>query len=238
MEAEKSSLPKNESWRMFNDISPKYDLLNRILSLGLDINWRKKLKRLLPQHSRLRILDLATGTADVLILLCQNNPSIEEAVGIDLADHMLEIGRRKIKEQSLSQIHLKHGDICQIPFQDEYFDCVTIAFGIRNVEHPKQVLKEILRVLKKRGRTLILEFSLPKDPILKGLHLFYLRYIVPCLGAMISKHRFAYRYLNQTIEEFPYGQTFCKLVRKIGFKSVEVHPLCAGVASIYVAEKN
>lgn len=232
------TINKSDSWKMFDEISPRYDFLNHLLSFGLDIHWRNNLIRYLPRRNSLKILDLATGTADVLLSLCKNNPNILSGVGVDLADKMLELGRAKIHEVKLDQkITLKHGDAHELPFPNESFDAVTIAFGIRNMEDPAKVMREMYRVLKNSGRAIILEFSLPKNNIIKNGHLFYLRHIVPNIGGFVSGHKEAYRYLNQTIESFPYGKEFCQLLEAVGFKNPQAHPLMAGIASIYVGEK-
>lgn len=225
---------------MFDAISPRYDLLNRLLSLGLDIFWRRQLVRFLPVGAGcdLSLLDLATGTADVPLTLVRQSKNIEHAVGIDLADKMLAIGREKITLANLAdKITLSHGDANHIPFEDNVFDAVTIAFGIRNVEDHNQVLREMRRVLKPRGRAIILEFSLPENKALRATHLFYLRVVVPAIGGLVSGHGEAYRYLNQTIETFPYGDDFCALMELCGFKKVKAHPLMGGIATIYEGEK-
>jgi demethylmenaquinone methyltransferase/2-methoxy-6-polyprenyl-1,4-benzoquinol methylase len=173
--SEKLVLPKSESWRMFDNISPRYDYLNRLLSFGLDHHWRKTLSKCLPNREDMHILDLATGTGDVLISLFQKNLNIESGVGLDMSEKMMEQGQKKIEEAGLAtKIKLMRADASQIPFPDETFDLVTIAFGIRNMESPETVLTEIHRVLKPGGRTLILEFSLPKNAFLRFLSLFYL----------------------------------------------------------------
>lgn len=229
---------KADSWRVFDEISPRYDLLNHLLSLGLDIHWRKCLRNFLPARNDKKILDLATGTGDVLIHLTRNNRHVHMAYGMDMAQKMLEIGRKKVELKGLAKnIEFIKGDINQVPFQNDYFDCTTIAFGIRNVEDPTQVLREMNRVLNKRGRALILEFSLPKNILLKKIHLFYLRNVVPILGFLFSGHYAAYKYLNQTIEEFPYGEQFCNLMRDAQFKNVRANPLLFGVATIYQGDK-
>lgn len=251
-------LSKSDSWRMFDAISPRYDFLNHLLSLGLDVSWRRQLARFLPAGTgrdpfdlaqdasksvlskveALSLLDVATGTADVLLTLVKGNPHIEEAVGIDLAEKMLSIGREKIARASLAdKITLSHGDANHIPFEADRFDVVTIAFGIRNVEDHNRVLREMHRVLKKEGRALVLEFSLPGNAALRALHLFYLRTLVPLIGGIFSGHYRAYRYLNQTIETFPYGDDFCALMEFCGFKNVKAAPLMGGIATIYVGEK-
>ena len=235
---ENLTLPKSESWRMFDEISSKYDLLNHFLSFGLHILWRKKLSQFLTDKKNQRVLDLATGTADVLLSLFKNNENVSKGQGIDLADKMLEIGREKILLKGLGdKITLKHGDATQIPFENNLFDAATISFGIRNVPDPSDVLKEMYRILNKNGRALILEFSLPENPVLRILHLLYLRTIVPLLGAIISGHYKAYKYLNQTIESFPYGKDFCSLMEKAGFQNVRANPLLFGIATIYQGDK-
>ncbi|MCA9407816.1 MAG: bifunctional demethylmenaquinone methyltransferase/2-methoxy-6-polyprenyl-1,4-benzoquinol methylase UbiE [Candidatus Omnitrophica bacterium] len=231
-------IPKSQSWQMFNQISPRYDLLNHFLSFGLDIVWRKRLSRYLVKKKKSHLLDLATGTGDVILTLVQLNPEIESALGIDMAEKMLEIGRKKIEKKGLSRkITLKHADANQIPSSDYSADNITMAFGIRNVEDPVCVLKEMHRVLKNNGRSLILEFSLPQNSLVKWGHLFYLRTIVPALGWLLSGHYLAYKYLNQTIENFPYGKDFCDLMQQAGFKNVKANELLFGVATIYQGEK-
>lgn len=229
---------KSQSWQMFNRISRRYDLLNHLLSFGLDIHWRHCLLRFLPQRSDLRVLDLATGTADVPLTLVKNSRNIAHAEGIDLAEEMLERGRKKIGFQGLTDtIHLQKGDANHIPFPDSSFDTVTMAFGIRNVEDPMIVFKEIYRVLKPKGRVLILEFSLPSNPLLRILHVFYLRSVVPLIGGLVSGDFSAYRYLNRTIETFPYGRQFCRMLKQVGLKDVVPNPLMGGVATIYQGDK-
>ena len=236
-------LSKSDSWRMFDTISPRYDLLNRLLSFGLDILWRGQLGRFLSDDAAgnrhaCSLLDLATGTADVPLTLARRHKNIEYAVGIDLADKMLSIGRAKVARANLAhKITLRHGDAGRIPFDADAFDAVTIAFGIRNVADPLQVLREMRRVLKPEGRALVLEFSLPENRILRAPHLFYLRTVVPMIGGFISGHGEAYRYLNQTIERFPFGDAFRAMMEDAGFHNVTARLLLGGIASIYVGEK-
>ncbi len=231
-------LPKSESWRMFDEISSRYDLLNRLLSFGLDLSWRRKISRFLGRKPGQRLLDLATGTADVLLTLA-NHPHIQKGVGVDLADQMLALGEAKIRKRRLGhRLSLQQGDIQRLPFSNESFDVATIAFGIRNVPDPQKVLKEMFRVLKKEGRALILEFSLPANRWVRFFHLFYLRNIVPAVGFIFSGRRAAYRYLNQTIEDFPFGEAFCRMMRETGFQQVKAHPLSFGVATIYQGDKS
>ena len=233
-----AAITKSTSWKMFNDISPRYDLLNHLLSFGLDIHWRRQLSRFISERSHQKVLDLATGTGDVLISLLNNNPRIQSGVGIDLANKMMTVGRTKIAENRLqSRITFRHGDAHHIPFEPDTFDATTIAFGIRNMSDPSRVLREMHRVLNAGGRTLILEFSLPNNPVIRAGHLFYLRHLVPLVGGLFSGHYQAYRYLNQTIETFPYGNDFCQMLLNAGFKNVKAHPLLFGVATIYYGDK-
>ncbi len=231
-------VPRNEVWRMFDRIAQRYDLLNRLLSFGRDVVWRKKLAHFLPEGESLQLLDLATGTADVIIFLFQKSPRIFRAVGIDLAERMLEIGQQKIHEHQLDQVvELKVGDATQIPFPDNQFHVVTIAFGIRNVDDVPQSLREMYRVLKPGGRALILEFSLPHASIIRQAYLFYFRNILPRIGGWISGNHYAYQYLNQTVETFPYGESFAGLMIEAGFSRVGFKPLTFGVATIYYGDK-
>ncbi|MBZ0167404.1 MAG: bifunctional demethylmenaquinone methyltransferase/2-methoxy-6-polyprenyl-1,4-benzoquinol methylase UbiE [Candidatus Omnitrophica bacterium] len=231
-------VPKADSWKMFNRISDRYDLLNRLLSLGMDLSWRKRLARCLPDKTDLKLLDLATGTGDVLIILAQCTPRLKEGVGLDMAVKMLDVGRKKIIKKGLDdRLALRTADAHQIPFPGESFDCTTIAFGIRNMDDPLVALKEMVRVLRPGGRSLILEFSFPRNRLLKAGHLIYLRTVVPALGWLLSGEYKAYKYLNATIEEFPYGDAFCQLMKEAGFMAVKAHPLLFGVATIYQGDK-
>ncbi len=238
MADQKLVLPKSESWKMFDAISARYDFLNRLLSLGQDVGWRRRLIKLMPSYPNQTVLDLATGTADVLITITKGNPHVLRGTGIDMAVKMLEVGRKKIAAAQLGdQLMLEHGDAQALPFLDETFDCVTIAFGIRNIPDLRLALLEMHRVTKKGGRILILEFSLPNNLILRAGHWIYLQWVVPLVGLIFSGNWKAYKYLNQTIESFPYGERFCKIIKQFGFTKVEAHPLMGGVATIYVGEK-
>ena len=239
METDKNLvLPKSDSWKMFNAIAGRYDFLNRLLSLGQDVRWRKALKQFLPDIFDQTILDLATGTADVLIVLTKDNPKIHSGYGVDPAVKMLEIGRKKISLQRLDdRLTLQQGDAQALPFPDQKFDCVTISFGIRNIPDLRLALLEMYRVTKKGGRVLILEFSKPENPLLKCGHWFYLQTVVPLVGFLFSGNFKAYTYLNQTIQTFPFGDRFCKILKQMGFVDIMTHPLMGGAATIYVAQK-
>ena len=234
----KTTYTKAESWKIFDAIYLRYDLLNTILSMGYHKNWRDKILAMAPQRSNLKVLDLATGTADVLITLTKNNTNIVQGIGIDLSENMLKLGREKIKNLNLgNKISLQKGDATQLSFLNDEFDFATMSFGIRNVENPILTLKEIYRVLKTDGRAVILEFSLPSNIVMKIFYLLYLKIFVPTVGGLISGDFKAYFYLNRTIEKFPYGEMFNRMMRQCGFKNVTATPLLFGVATIYCAEK-
>jgi demethylmenaquinone methyltransferase/2-methoxy-6-polyprenyl-1,4-benzoquinol methylase len=231
--------PREDVYKMFDRISGRYDLLNRLLSFRRDIGWRKKLSELLPKKDNLKILDLATGTGDVLFSLIQNNKHIVSGVGLDMASEMLKLAQVKINKNNLQdKLSLIRGDATKIPFDRNSFDAITIAFGIRNVVDVNQSLSEMHRVLNPQGKALILEFSLPKSRIIKASYLFYFRKILPMVGGIISGDSDAYRYLNQTVESFTYGVDFCELMEKAGFKSVKQHPMTFGIATVYEGTKN
>jgi len=229
---------KKNSWRMFDRIADTYDIVNRLLSFGLDVRWRKKVNELLPQKDNIRLLDLATGTADQVLLLCNINENISDAIGMDLSEGMLEIGKDKVKKSNLTKIiQLQKGDAVNIPADEGGFDAITISFGIRNVPDVPKSMREMHRVLSVGGKALILEFSLPKNPVIRWGHLFYLRYILPLVGGLVSGDFQAYRYLNTSIEAFPYGEEFCTMLRDAGFTTVTSHPVSFGIATIYEAIK-
>lgn len=224
---------KKNSWKMFNEIAPTYDRINRILSFGMDRGWRRQVAKHLPQQKNLALLDLATGTGDQLLAILESGASIEKAIGIDLAKEMLTIAQNKLKSE---KVELLQADAQNLPFADNTFHAATFSFGIRNVPNPLQSLKEIYRTLKPQGKCLILEFSLPPQPI-RTFHLFYLRHILPRLGYFLSKQATAYTYLNQTIETFPSGNAFASLLKAAAFKKIELHPLFFGSVTLYVGTK-
>jgi len=187
----RSNRSRDEVWKMFDRVARRYDFLNR-------------------PHRGQHVLDLATGTADQIIFLFEKSHKVKSGVGMDLAEKMLEIGREKTISLGLSGvITLKVGDAMDIPADDNQFDAVTISFGIRNVIDVGKALREMYRVLKPNGRALVLEFSLPHNRLIRGAYLLYLRHIMPRVGALVSGDSYAYRYLNETIETFPYGGAFC-----------------------------
>lgn len=214
---------------MFDRISSTYDRINRILSFGMDRRWRKKVAEFLPQRPHLQILDLATGTGDQIAALLDHKATF---TGIDLSEEMLRLAHKKIGRRA----RFVHGNAEELPFENHTFDAATFSFGIRNVNDPHRSLQEIHRVLKQKGRCLILEFSLPSGP-LRRLYLFYLRHILPRIGGLLSRKPDAYRYLNQTIETFPSGKAFCAWMKEAGFASVHTVPMAFGGVTLYVGEK-
>ena len=234
---ENRSPSRHEVWRMFDRIAHRYDFLNHLLSLNRDVAWRKRLIRHLPDRPELTLLDLATGTADQLLTLYDCG-RVKAGIGIDLSEKMLAIGREKIARRELqAKLSLESGDAEQIPFENDRFDAVTMSFGIRNVTDVPHTFREMRRVLNPGGRALILEFSLPKSRLLRRIYLCYFRRILPYLGGLVSGDSHAYRYLNETVETFPYGKEFCDLMRDAGFSKVSFTPLTFGIATIYRGDK-
>ncbi|MBY0528752.1 MAG: bifunctional demethylmenaquinone methyltransferase/2-methoxy-6-polyprenyl-1,4-benzoquinol methylase UbiE [Rhabdochlamydiaceae bacterium] len=229
---------RQEIWKMFDQISATYDRVNRVMTFGLDQYWRKKMCRLLPQGKQLKVLDCATGTGDQIICLKENALSIDKVVGIDLAAEMVALAQKKIAQKPYaSQIKLQVASALEIPYPDATFDCITISFGIRNVTDVLGCLKEFVRVLKPGGRALILEGTLPANPLLRRLHLFYMRHLLPYIGGWISKKQDAYRYLNKTIETFPCGDAFIELMLQAGFTQSTAHLMNGGIVTIYQGDK-
>ena len=222
---------------MFDRIAHRYDLLNHMLSLGRDIAWRRRMVRLLPAMSPgSRVLDLATGTGDVLLGIAAAAPAL--VVGVDPARAMLERARAKAQSRGPEQgVSLIQADALRLPLASEVFDAVTVAFGLRNMPDVPAVLAEILRILRPGGRLIVLEFSLPARGAIRAPYLFYFRHILPWVGGLLSGQPAAYRYLNQTVEAFPYGADFCALLGRAGFADAAAQPLTCGIASLYTAEK-
>ena len=222
---------------MFDKIATSYDRINSVLSLGLHSHWRSRLIAYLPKKNNLQILDLATGTGDVPLLL-SSDPRVEKIVGLDLSQKMIEQGREKIARQKReNKIVLFHGDAVTIGRKDASADVVTLAFGIRNFSHPETSLKNIHRVLRPGGRVLILEFSTPRNPLWKGIYFTWLRFPLPIIGRLLSRHPTAYSYLNQSIEEFPSGKDFTNMMEQAGFHSLQAKELSFGSVTLYCGEK-
>jgi demethylmenaquinone methyltransferase/2-methoxy-6-polyprenyl-1,4-benzoquinol methylase len=228
---------KNQVRQMFNNIALRYDFLNRLLSMGIDKGWRKKAIAMLADKKEPKILDIATGTGDLAIEMVQKHPDAQ-VTGLDLAPQMLEIGRQKAKKKKLQQsITFVEGDAENLPFEDNTFDAITVAFGVRNFERPLEGLKEMNRVLKPGGRLVILEFSKSRSKIFEGVFNLYFKYILPTIGRLVSKDARAYQYLYDSVQVFPSGQAFIDLLGESGYQSNRWIPLTFGVCSIYYGEK-
>ena len=227
---------KEQVAQMFDAISGNYDNLNRVISFGIDVKWRKKVLKMIAAKNPNTILDIATGTGDLAILMTKTKA--EKIIGLDISDGMLEVGRQKIMAQNLSnRIEMVLGDSEKMPYQDNTFDAITVAFGVRNFEHLEIGLAEILRVLKPNGIFVILETSVPvKFPFKQGYN-FYSKKILPLIGKMFSKDNAAYGYLSESASIFPFGEALNNILRKVGFIDVLAMPQTFGVATIYSASK-
>ncbi len=232
-----SNLSKKEQVAdMFNNIAGKYDFLNHFLSLGIDKGWRKKAIAEIAKVKPKTILDVATGTADLAIAASKLQP--EKITGVDIADQMLEVGRKKIADIGLANIiTLQNGDSESMPFADNSFDAVMCAYGVRNFEHLEAGLKEMNRVMRTGGKLAILEFSHPKQFPVKQLYKFYFKYILPALGKVVSKHSSAYTYLPESVMAFPEGKVFCETLQRCGFADATARPLTFGITTLYTATK-
>lgn len=234
----RDDIPRDNVPEMFDRIAPRYDLLNRLLSARRDVAWRRRLAAELPPAPDIELLDLATGTGDVILTILNQRDNISHAVGLDPAGAMLRLAQEKIKTAGWEdQVSLIMGDALHLPFSDACFDAVTIGFGIRNVPDVPKALGEMRRVLKPGGKALILEFSLPSNWLVRNIYLVYFRHILPRLGQIISGDAHAYRYLDATVEVFPYGNEFLSLMRRAGFELPEAQPLNFGVATLYTGIK-
>jgi len=227
---------KQQVTKMFDNISKEYDGLNRVISFGIDIKWRNKVVDIVAENQPETILDIATGTGDLAISLAKTNA--HKIIGLDISDGMLEVGRKKIVAKHLEdKISMVLGDSEYLPFEDNSFDAITVAFGVRNFETLEKGLAEILRVLKPEGVFVILETSVPtKAPFQQG-YKFYTKYILPTIGKVFSKDQSAYSYLCESASVFPFGEALNNILRKIGFINVEDLPQTFGVATIYKASK-
>lgn len=228
---------KEQVAQMFNNIAYRYDFLNHFLSLGIDTIWRRKAINCLKDINPRRILDVASGTADLAIEALRLNP--DEIIGIDISEEMLSIGQKKIERKGLQRkITLQKGDSENLQFNDDSFDAITVAFGVRNFENLEKGLSEIFRILKPNGRLVILEFSKPRKFPVKQIYNFYFKQILPFVGKLISKDKSAYSYLPESVDLFPENQKFISILEKCGFVNCINRQLTFGVASIYTGEKN
>jgi demethylmenaquinone methyltransferase/2-methoxy-6-polyprenyl-1,4-benzoquinol methylase len=227
---------KEQVAQMFDTISGNYDGLNRVISFGIDIKWRKKVLQLVSDKNPKTVLDIATGTGDLAILMTKT--SAERIVGLDISAGMLDVGRKKIEAKKLSdKIEMILADSENMPFENNTFDAITVAFGVRNFETLEKGLAEILRVLKPNGIFVILETSVPEKTPYKQGYTFYSKNILPLIGKLFSKDDSAYQYLSESASVFPYGEVLNNILRKIGFIDVVSMPQTFGVATIYSASK-
>lgn len=227
---------KDQVTKMFDTISGEYDGLNRVISFGIDVKWRKKVVKFVEKTNPKTILDIATGTGDLAMALAKTNaPKI---IGLDISSGMLDVGKQKIIKKGLQNtIEMVLADSENMPFEDNTFDAITVAFGVRNFETLEKGLSEILRVLKPNGIFVILETSVPtKSPFKQGYKM-YTKYMLPVIGRLFSKDKSAYQYLSESASVFPYGETLNNILREIGFINVEDFPQTFGVATIYTSSK-
>ena len=227
---------KEQVTKMFDTISGDYDGLNRVISFGIDVKWRKKVVKLVEQTNPKSILDIATGTGDLAIALAKTNA--DKIIGLDISSGMLDIGKEKILKKELDKtIEMVLADSENMPFEDNTFDAITVAFGVRNFETLEKGLKEILRVLKPNGIFVILETSVPTKTPFKQGYKFYTKYVLPKIGKLFSKDNSAYTYLSESASVFPYGEALNNILRKTGFINVKDFPQTLGVATIYTSTK-
>ena len=223
--------------QMFGTIAPRYDFLNRMLSFGIDRRWRKKAVRLLKYREGARILDVATGTGDVALEIARTTPPSVKITGADFCREMVDLGQLKAAQSPYAgRIDFKVAPCEDLPFPNETFDSITIAFGIRNVVDRKLGLAEMWRVLRPGGRMIILEFSTPRSLLFRQIYYFYFRRVLPVIGGLVSKYN-AYRYLPDSVLEFPSHEEFAAMIEEAGFRSVHIKELTFGIASIYVGDK-
>lgn len=228
---------KQQVAEMFDSIAFRYDFLNRFLSIGIDVGWRKKAINQLKNLQPKKVLDVATGTADVA-LMTYKMLRPEKIIGIDISEGMLELGRQKISKLGLNNtIELFKGDSENIIFEDNSFDAITVAFGVRNFENLEKGLKEMLRVLKPGGKLVILEFSKPKQSAFKILYNLYMNQIAPAFGKLFSKNKNAYQYLNDSVQAFAEGETFLNIMNETGFTQTYLKSLSLGICTIYCGSK-
>jgi demethylmenaquinone methyltransferase/2-methoxy-6-polyprenyl-1,4-benzoquinol methylase len=227
---------KEQVAQMFDTISGEYDGLNKIISLGTDASWKKKILQMVQLQHPTNILDIATGTGDLAILFAET--SAKEIIGLDISQGMLDIGKKKIEAKKLNtKIQMVLGDGENIPYSDNYFDVITVAYGVRNFENLEKGLSEILRVLKPNGTFIILETSVPTQFPFKQGYYVYTNFIMPTIGKLFSKDQKAYTYLSNSAQNFPFGEALNNILQKIGFIDVKDLPQTMGVATIYKATK-
>lgn len=221
---------------MFDDIADKYDFMNHFLSFGIDKFWRRRLVKELRRYKPKKILDVATGTGDSAIMLLQTNA--EKITGVDISAKMLARGKAKIRKKKLSnKIELIHCDGESLAFKNNTFDAVNVSFGVRNFENLDKGLSEIYQAVKPNGIATILEFSMPKNFIIRQIYSIYFFYILPFIGQLFSQNKYAYRYLPQSVKAFPKGRQFMQHLQNAGFRQTRHIPLTFGIAEIYIGIK-
>lgn len=234
---DKDTSKREQVAEMFDNISPKYDLLNHLLSAGVDIYWRKKAIRLLKPEAPKRLLDIATGTGDFAIEALKLNP--EKIIGVDISEGMLSVGREKMKKLGVDHIiEMRAGDSEKLPLADNDFDAVIVSFGVRNFENLLRGLTDMHRVTRPGGTCLVLEFSKPRLFPFKQFYSFYSNTILPLIGRMISKDPSAYTYLPESVQAFPDGPDFLRIFEQAGFTNTRWIPLTFGICSIYIGKKS
>lgn len=227
---------KDQVAEMFDNIAPKYDFLNHLLSMGIDITWRKKAIRIIGKRNPKAILDVATGTGDFALEAKSLKP--ERIVGIDISEEMLNVGRKKIHNKGFDElIEMIKADSEALPFKDNTFDAITVGFGVRNFAHLEVGLGEMLRVLKPGGQVAIIEISQPQNFPVKQVYNIYFKHILPTVGKLVSKDARAYTYLPESVTHFAQGQEFVDILHKVGYKDASCTPLTLGTASLYIASK-
>ena len=227
---------KEKVQEMFNGIAPKYDLLNHLLSMGIDKSWRRKAMRELEGGRRGTVLDIACGTGDFSIEALRHG--VKRVVGADISENMLAVAREKAREKGLEdRLEFRYGDSENLDFEDGTFDAVTVAFGVRNFEHLERGLAEMCRVLRPGGKVVVLEFSTPERFPMKQLYRFYFKQILPRVGGFVSGDRKAYEYLPASVFAFPQGDRFLQIMRSCGYRNVAQRRLTFGIASLYTGEK-
>jgi demethylmenaquinone methyltransferase/2-methoxy-6-polyprenyl-1,4-benzoquinol methylase len=230
-----SDTKKSQVARMFNNIAARYDLLNHLLSMGIDKIWRKRAIHLLSDLKNPHVLDVATGTGDLAIALHKRLKA--RVTGLDLSSEMLKVAEQKLKDRNISDIELVLGDSENLPFNTNTFDAVTVAFGARNFENLEKGLAEMMRVIKPNGKMVVLEFSKPARFPMKQVYGFYFKAILPFWGGLISKDKAAYTYLPESVSQFPEGENFMNVLKGISMVNVKQYRQTFGIATIYFCEK-
>ncbi len=227
---------KEQVTQMFDNVSSNYDFLNRLLTFGIDVSWRKKVVKMVADQNAKIIMDIATGTGDLAIMLAKINP--EKVIGLDISQGMLDVGKKKVEQLNLTdKVEMVIGDSENLTFADNTFDAITVGFGVRNFEDLEKGLGEIYRVLKPKGTFVVLETSQPTNFLVKQGFTFYSKYIIPTVGKIFSKDKNAYQYLPESAAAFPYGEEFNNILLKTGFNTSKVYPQTFGAATIYQAFK-